>query len=84
MTTRSIRPLTRQTSPAVRERGLRQGIQILVGCVIELRAKGLRSPEMLEVSRCCYAAVKQRVNGERAERVKAMRGRSSKGRSRGS
>jgi len=84
MTTRSIRPVTRQTSPVVGECGLRPVILTVVGCVIELRAKGLRSTEMLEVSRRCYAAVKQRVIGERAERVKAMPGRSSKGRSRGS
>ena len=83
MTTRSIRPVTRETSATVRERGLRPLIVTVVGGIIELRAKGLRSKEVLDVSWCYFAAVKQRVTSERDERVKARRNKAGKGRSRG-
>jgi hypothetical protein len=73
MTTRSLRPVTRETSALVRERGLRPVILTVVGGVIELRAKGLRSTEVLDVAWCYYSAVKQRVINERAERAKARK-----------
>ena len=47
----------------------------IVGGVIELRAKGLRSRETVDVAWCYYAAVKQRVMAERAERKKGRAGR---------
>ena len=59
----------------IRERGLRAVMVTITGGVIELRAKGLRSRETLDVAWCYYAAVKQRVAAERTERAKAKRRR---------
>jgi hypothetical protein len=41
--------------------------------VLELRAKGLRSREVLDIGFCYTAAVKQRVERERADRKAARR-----------
>lgn len=60
----------------VRERGMRPVIVTVVGGVIELRAKGLRSAEILDLAWCYYSAVKQRVASEQVEREKARRSRS--------
>lgn len=68
MTTKSIRPVTRESSAFVRDRGLRAVIATLHGSTIELRAKGLRSREILDLSYCYQLAVKQRVAAERAEK----------------
>lgn len=77
MSTRSLRPVTRENSALVRERGLRPAILTVVGGRIELRAKGLRSREVLDVSWCYYAAVRQRVQFERAERAKVRKTRNA-------
>lgn len=61
-------PVTRETSAFVRDRGMRPIIATLSGGVVILRAKGLRSREMLDLAWCCQTAVKQRVAQERAER----------------
>ncbi|MDM0030388.1 hypothetical protein [Variovorax saccharolyticus] len=74
MATKSFRPVTRETSALVRERGLRAVMVTLVGGVIELRAKGLRSRETVDVAWCYYAAVKQRVAFERSERLRTASG----------
>jgi hypothetical protein len=68
--TKSVKPVTRETSALVRERGLRAVMVTIVGGVIELRAKGLRSRETVDVAWCYYAAVKQRVAVERANRAR--------------
>ena len=65
MATKSHRPVTRETTALVRERGLRPVIVTVVGSVIELRAKGLRSRETLDLAWCYMTAVKQRVMAER-------------------
>jgi hypothetical protein len=75
MTTKSHRPVTRETSAMVRERGLRAVLVTIVGGVIELRAKGLRSRETVDVASTYYAAVKQRVAAERAQRANKARWR---------
>lgn len=49
----------------------------IVGGVIELRAKGLRSRETADVAWCYYAAVKQRVAMERAEKARGKGRRQS-------
>lgn len=72
MTTKSVRPVTRESSAYVRDKGLRPVIVTIVGSTIELRAKGLRSREVLDLSYCYTTAVKQRVASERAEK-KALR-----------
>lgn len=75
MVTKSLKPVTRETTALVRERGLRAVMVTIVGGLIELRAKGLRSRETVDVAWCYYAAVKQRVAVERAERARTRRGR---------
>ena len=75
MTTRSSRPVTRESSAFVRDKGLRPVIVTVIGSILELRAKGLRSREILDLAYCYEAAVKQRVARERAERTLARNGR---------
>lgn len=70
--TPSTKPVTRETSAFVRDKGLRPIVATLTGSVIELRAKGLRKREYLDIAWCYQTAVKQRVAAERAER-KALR-----------
>lgn len=68
MTTRSTKPVTRESSAYVRDKGLRPVIVTIQGGLIELRAKGLRSREVLDLAWCYQFAVKARVARERAER----------------
>lgn len=70
MTTRSTRPVTRESSAFVRDRGLRPIIVTVVGSMIELRAKGLRSREVLDLAACYGIAIKQRLAREKAERAR--------------
>lgn len=79
MTTNSTQsPVTRETSAYVRDKGLRAVVATLSGGVLVLRAKGLRSREMLDLGWCYQQAVKQRVAQEKAER-KAARGKGRRG-----
>ena len=73
MVTKSLRPVTRETSAVVRDKGPRAVIVTVVGGVIELRAKGLRSTETLDVAWCYMAAVRQRLQLQRVERAKSRR-----------
>ena len=52
MATKSFRPVTRESTALVRERGLRAVMVTIVGGVIELRAKGLRSRETVDLAWC--------------------------------
>lgn len=52
----------------MRDKGLRPVIATLTGSILELRAKGLRSREILDLAYCYSTAVKLRVASERAER----------------
>ena len=72
MTTKSIRPVTRETSAFTRDRGLRSIIVTIEHGIIELRAKGLRSRETVDVGWLYQHAVKSRVFRERLEK-KALR-----------
>lgn len=74
MTTKSSKPVTRESSAFIREGGLRPIIVTINGSVIELRAKGLRSHEYLDLAFCYHAAVKQRVAREKAERKATRKG----------
>ena len=74
MTTKSTRPVSRETSALVRERGMRPVIVTVTGGVIELRPKGLRKAEVLDLGWCYYQAVKQRVMADRIERVRVRKG----------
>lgn len=69
MVTKSTRPVTRETSAFVRDKGLRPVLVTLVGSILELRAKGLRSREYLDLSFCYQEAIKQRLRREKAERL---------------
>jgi len=73
MVTKSLRPVTRETSAVVPDKGPRAVIVTVVGGVIELRAKGLRSTETLDVAWCYTAAVRQRLQLQRVERAKGRR-----------
>lgn len=70
MATKSFKPVTRESTAFVRERGSRAVMVTIVGGVIELRAKGLRTRETVDLAWCYHAAVKQRVAMERAQRAK--------------
>ena len=78
MTTKSTRPVIRESSAFVRDKGLRPIIVTLTGSILELRAKGLRSREVLDLSYCYETAVKQRVARERSERLTTRRGRKAR------
>ncbi|MGC4075444.1 MAG: hypothetical protein QM702_00100 [Rubrivivax sp.] len=68
MTTKSYRPVTRETSAFVRDRGLRPVLVTITGGVLELRCKGLRSREVIDIGYVYRLAVQQRVAQEKRER----------------
>lgn len=73
MTTKSLKPVRRETSAYVREKGFRPLVVTIVGSVVLLRPKGLRSEEVLDLAAAWSMAVKQRVLRQRAERKAARR-----------
>lgn len=75
MTTKSDRPVTRETSAYVRDKGLRPIHVTITGSVLELRAKGLRSRETVCVASIYEGAVKARVFAERKAKKAARAGR---------
>lgn len=79
MTTSSVTsPVTRETSAYVRDRGLRQVIVTVTGGLIEMRCKGLRSREVIDIAAVYNRAVKERVIQERAAKKAARNARSRK------
>jgi hypothetical protein len=75
MTTKSVRPVTRETSAFTRDRGVRAIIVTIEHGLIELRAKGLRSREVVDIGWLYQHAVKSRVFRERAEKKAARKAR---------
>lgn len=75
MTTKSIKPVTRETSAFTRDRGLRPIVATIHHGMIELHAKGLRSREVLDLGALYEQAVKARVGREKAEKKAKRRGR---------
>lgn len=75
MTTKSLKPVTRETSAFVRERGFRPLMATIHGSVILLRPKGLRGEEVLDIGAAWSLAVKQRVAREQAEKRAARKAR---------
>lgn len=71
--TPSSKPVTRLTSAWVRDQGFRAVVATITGSVIELRAKGRRQVEVVDVASLYYRAVKERVNAERAAKKKARK-----------
>ncbi len=68
MTTKSYRAVTRETSSFVRDKGLRPVIVTISGGILELRCKGLRTREVIDVGAVYRLAVQQRVAQERREK----------------
>lgn len=75
MTTKATKPVHRETTALVRERGFRPLIATLHGSLLLLRPKGLRSEEVLDIGAAYSIAVKQRVNREQAEKRAARKSR---------
>jgi len=73
MATKSIRPVTRESSAFVRERGLRPLMVTIHDSLLLLRPKGLRREEVLDLSAAYSVAVKTRVQRERWERAQARK-----------
>jgi len=73
MATKSVRPVTRESSAFVRERGLRPVMVTIHDSLLLLRPKGLRREEVLDVAAAYHTAVKVRVSRERFERAQARK-----------
>lgn len=72
--TPSTKRVTRLTSAWVRDQGMRAVVASIVGGVIELRAKGRRQVEVVDVATLYYRAVRERVMAEKAARKAAKKG----------
>jgi hypothetical protein len=75
--TPSSKPVTRLTSAYVRDKGMRPVVATITGGFLELRAKGLRSREVLDLAWCYQVAVKMRIAHELAQKRAARRQRRS-------
>jgi len=64
--TPSTKPTTRLTSAWVRDRGMRAVVVTVHGSLIELRLKGCRQTETVDVASLWHQAVKARVIATRA------------------
>lgn len=62
------KPTTRLSSAYVRDKGLRQVVVTVHGSLIELRPKGLRTVEVIDISSAWSQAVRNRVLREKRER----------------
>lgn len=82
MTTKSIKPVVRETSAYVRDRGLRPIIATIEHGILKLRAKGLRTEEVLDIGSLYHQAVKTRVFNEKKEAAAARRAKRGNGRAR--
>ena len=68
MTTSSAKPTTRLTTAYVREKGLRPLVVTIVGGLIELRPKGMRTREVGDLASIWQQCVKARVASEKAQK----------------
>jgi hypothetical protein len=73
--TPSTKPVTRLSSAWVRDQGMRAVVVTITGSVIELRAKGRRQVETLDIATLYFQAVKARVWAARKARKTARKGR---------
>lgn len=69
--TPSTKPCSRMTSAYVRDRGMRPVAVTITGSVIELRLKGCRAVEVVDVATLWYQSIKARVMAEKAAKRKA-------------
>lgn len=76
MTTKSDKPISRETSAYVRERGqMRAVIATIHGSILELRPKGMRNRETLDIGSLYHYAIKSRVLREKMEKAKERKAR---------
>jgi hypothetical protein len=68
--TPSTKPVTRLSSAWVRDQGMRAVVVTITGSVIELRAKGRRQTEVVDISTLYFQAVKARVMAAKAAKRK--------------
>ena len=68
MATKSVKPVTRESSAFVRENGFRPLMVTIHDSLLMLRPKGLRREEVLDLAAAWSLAVKQRVARELAEK----------------
>ena len=75
-------PVTRETSAYFRSRGMRAIVVTITGSLIELRLKGTRQRETVDVASLFNRAIKERVASEqrakRAEREARRKSRSAR------
>ena len=71
--TPSTKPVSRMSSAYVRDQGFRAVAVTITGSVIELRAKGRRQTEVLDIASLYYRAVKERVISEKKAKKAARR-----------
>lgn len=76
--TPSTKPTTRLTSAWARDRGLRAVVVTVHGSLIELRLKGCRQIETVDVATLWYQAVKARVMQEKAAKKAARKARGAR------
>lgn len=68
--TPTTKPTVRLTSAYVRDRGLRPLVAVLTGSLLELRPKGLRSHETIDLASIYDMAVRARLALERKTKAK--------------
>lgn len=78
MTTKSIKLIERETSAYVRDRGLRAIIVGIQHGIITLRAKGLRSTEVVDIGALYDRTVRERVFSERKAKAAERKARRTK------
>lgn len=71
--TPSTKPVTRLSSAWVRDRGMRQVVVTITGSLIELRLKGCRQVETVDVGSLWHSAIKARVLRDKLAKKAARR-----------
>ena len=71
--TPSTKPVTRITLAFFRDKGLRPIICTIHGSILELRCKGLRTCETIDIAAVYGMAVRSRLMSEKAARKKAKK-----------
>lgn len=75
MATKSVKPVTRESSAFVRDKGFRPVLVTIEHGLLTLRAKGLRQRETVDIGWLYAYAVRARVFAERAEKRAARKNR---------
>lgn len=72
--TPSTKPVTRITLAFFRDKGLRPIVVTIQGSILELRCKGLRTRETIDIAAVYGMAVRSRLMSEKAAKRKAKKG----------